>query len=1199
MSTNNNSHPLNPPRQGKKSVGDPVDVASGTLFQSQDSEDYTLAGSQPIVITRRYSTALLGSNKDADGFFGLGWHSDLEIKLLRDLDGYRLTDPSGESEIIFDITPEELLQGKCVVSLGSFADLQQINNEICVTRWNTDTGKIVRDFFVLTDSEVWQPILRREDAENNVIEFIYSENSGLLREIRQVREQRGFVFQYNEDYRLVNIFRKTLATKDNKNGIETSPFLQYDYDDNGYLCQFTDPLGHQAHYEYDDKGQLIRQLTLAGKEFRFIFDAQGRCVVTSAKNRFDYHKLDYDPIAKITRETDSIGNITTYYYNDAGQVEKQISSLGFETQTQFDDEGRIIAEITAEGYATRYEYDKYGNRCRIIHPDGSSVHYHFNKRHQPISITDPLGHCWTREYDHQGRLKQQTNPHQVSQHFVYNDQGDLIEHRDGTGNQRYFVWDAQANLIRVSDWEAHYTEYEWDDFGNVIAFTDATGHKTQVTRDRLGRAEQLLLPDGNTRQYVWDVFNNLTRYTDERKITTQWQYCDCGNLEMEYKADGAKIGFAWNTIPGQLLKLTNENAEVYHFEYDADGRLVSETDFSGAKTQYIYNESNQIAEVIKPSEKTTQYQYDEVGRLLKIEHDDDSIITYDYDQRGLITSANNGDCPLTFDYDALGRLTHETQGDHELWHEYDALNQRIERRSGLKGTDITAFDWTANGQIEAVLPQGFDPIRFDYDPRGFEQQRHFGSHLSLHSNTDLRGRLAEQRLEVNTTYERTIVQRSYHYDATSNLLEKRDSQWGSTHYTYDELERITQTLHPDQTAEQFGYDSADNIVHYAKGKTQSKTNTNGLQDLTGSNWHYKSGNRLVAQDNIQYEYDADGQLSKKIEPQGETLYFWNGSGQLTGLEKPNGEKWQYTYDALSRRVEKKGLGNHRQFAWDGDVVLYETLYPDTEQEKTHQWEFSPHDFSPLFKLEAGQQYFSINDQIGTPMELVSKDARIVWQQRGLTFGELNERQKNEIECPVRFQGQWEDNESGLYYNRFRYYDSISGRFISDDPIGLLGGINQQAYVHNPNGWVDSLGLTGDLGTIQKTVNSILTSHLSKIQAIDPNATIGYRGSAASGISKAHTSNPRSIDPNNFDVDAFIKSDFLAKDPTFTNRKRDASKIKGMAEIEASIDKQLRKALPNNKFKDEKFGFRIFSSHELDDLARKKDVQVRLGCTGNG
>jgi RHS repeat-associated protein len=65
-----------------------------------------------------------------------------------------------------------------------------------------------------------------------------------------------------------------------------------------------------------------------------------------------------------------------------------------------------------------------------------------------------------------------------------------------------------------------------------------------------------------------------------------------------------------------------------------------------------------------------------------------------------------------------------------------------------------------------------------------------------------------------------------------------------------------------------------------------------------------------------------------------------------------------------------------------------------------------------------------------------------------------------IEVELRFQNQWEDPESGLYYNYQRYYDPDTGQYLSPDPIGLRGGLRPQGYVHNPVGWVDPWGLAG-------------------------------------------------------------------------------------------------------------------------------------------
>ena len=103
-----------------------------------------------------------------------------------------------------------------------------------------------------------------------------------------------------------------------------------------------------------------------------------------------------------------------------------------------------------------------------------------------------------------------------------------------------------------------------------------------------------------------------------------------------------------------------------------------------------------------------------------------------------------------------------------------------------------------------------------------------------------------------------------------------------------------------------------------------------------------------------------------------------------------------------------------------------------------------------------------NDHLGTPRELTDEEGNIVWEAQYKTWGNIAKEKYNQKESKIvqsfRFQGQYYDQETGLHYNRFRYYDADVGRFISQDPIGLMGGMNLYQYAPNPTGWVDPLGL---------------------------------------------------------------------------------------------------------------------------------------------
>ncbi|MBD3896818.1 RHS domain-containing protein, partial [Halomonas sp. ML-15] len=111
------------------------------------------------------------------------------------------------------------------------------------------------------------------------------------------------------------------------------------------------------------------------------------------------------------------------------------------------------------------------------------------------------------------------------------------------------------------------------------------------------------------------------------------------------------------------------------------------------------------------------------------------------------------------------------------------------------------------------------------------------------------------------------------------------------------------------------------------------------------------------------------------------------------------------------------------------------------------------------------------DALGTPMQLVTAKGEALWQAQPDDWAAVT-NERGTASQPIRFQGQWHDEESGLYYNRHRYYDPQQGRYISQDPIGLKGGRNLYGYVSNPTGMVDPLGLSPKLSKVWVVEQSV-------------------------------------------------------------------------------------------------------------------------------
>jgi len=195
------------------------------------------------------------------------------------------------------------------------------------------------------------------------------------------------------------------------------------------------------------------------------------------------------------------------------------------------------------------------------------------------------------------------------------------------------------------------------------------------------------------------------------------------------------------------------------------------------------------------------------------------------------------------------------------------------------------------------------------------------------------------------------------------------------------------------------------------------------------------------------------------------LYEWNVAGMLAKVIRPDDQEVSFGYDALGRRVWKKFRQTTTHFVWDGNVPLHEYKTFDTEKEQEDNqlttWIFEEDNFIPVAKIKREKRYSVITDHLGTPNALYDEEGLSTWHVELDSYGRARLNTGSSLaECPFRYQGQYEDQETGLYYNRFRYYSPEEGVYISQDPIGLNGGLALYSYVKDTTSWLDEFGLSG-------------------------------------------------------------------------------------------------------------------------------------------
>jgi len=186
---------------------------------------------------------------------------------------------------------------------------------------------------------------------------------------------------------------------------------------------------------------------------------------------------------------------------------------------------------------------------------------------------------------------------------------------------------------------------------------------------------------------------------------------------------------------------------------------------------------------------------------------------------------------------------------------------------------------------------------------------------------------------------------------------------------------------------------------------------------------------------------------------------------------------------LGRRTFKQTNGKRNWFGWDGNSLVAEgssgepkskfvqphqphlgeipvstAEVPDCcDRHSIREFLYYEESFVPLALIEASGSYHYETDPNGCPTRLTRKDGLVVWAARYDAWGQTF-LLVNDIDNPLRFQGQYEDTETALCYNRYRYFDPCVGMFVGKDPIGLVGGLNIYAYAPNSLGWCDPLGL---------------------------------------------------------------------------------------------------------------------------------------------
>jgi RHS repeat-associated protein len=722
-----------------------------------------------------------------------------------------------------------------------------------------------------------------------------------------------------------------------------------------------------------------------------------------------------------------------------------IDALGGTMVRDYDENLQLVSETDPTGNRTKYVYGPRGQLSMTIFPDGSQTVQKYDP-HFPELLKlyqTEAGTVWRFQYDRRGQLIEERGPEpDAFQQLEWQD-GRVKAAIEASGARIEVVeWDRWGNpsLLRLAGGASVRREY--DSRGRLVALENPYGGRERREYDLLDRLLVIHEPDGNVRRLSYDPEGNLREALD-RLSTTRFTYANWNKLASREEGAGpGRTGdttrFVWGQ-EGELREIRNERNHNYSLFYDPCLRVEREIGFDLQETRYTHDSTGRVTEIEKRAAGVhSDLKYDSRGRLTAVEHSDGTWSRFAYRKDGELVEAANNTATVKFKRDGLGRVLTEAVGDAEV-RSFHAAGQRTRIESTLGAAFDLGRDPAGNlTSLSVALPQQgwVKTLSIEYDQGGLETRRSLPGGVIADWHHDQQGRPIRQTLAGPTS---GTWSRDYHWTFDDRITRIDDTRFGSTIYDHDQRGRLIAEHQGESTL----YRTMDEVgnVYRSPDRTDRR---------------YVRGGIIRHDGEVTFAFDLLGNMVERGLPDGTAWrYRWDGAGMLREVVRPDGVTVNYTYDALGRRLSKKVRDLETRWVWDGDVILHEVVGA-----RTICWCHEPESFKPLARVEDGTIHHFLLDHLGVPAGATDAGGRVSWSGRINIFGEVDGATTDSKVLSYRWPGQQEDEDTGLYYNRFRYYDPFLGQYISSDPIGVAGGLGAYAYVSDTLTWVDPLGLSG-------------------------------------------------------------------------------------------------------------------------------------------
>jgi RHS repeat-associated protein len=800
------------------------------------------------------------------------------------------------------------------------------------------------------------------------------------------------------------------------------PVVSFTFNANGTMAakavgyDLTQTPGAATTYVYDTYGNLQRQTDPLGAVTAYTYDNLGRKTSMTPPS----------PAAPTTYTYDALGHLSsvTVTSNDPNTP----SQL---THYAYDPNGNKTSETDPNGNVTAYAYDQLNRLKTVTYPTTppSSTSYTYDYRNNVTGTTDQALHVTQNVYDTAGRLTSVTTAYGSADasttSYTYYADGRKASETDPRQNTTNYGYDQAGRLTSVTASAGtpnqSLTSYVYDDAGNQTGVTDANLHTTQSQYDARRRLTLTTYDDKTTTQYAYDGPGNLTLVTDQAGNQVQYTY----DLNNQLRS---------------VVQLNHPNPahNTTAYGYDSNGNLITLADANTHTTQNGFDPLNQLNQETMPAGQTQTRLYDAAGNLTSLKDYNGHTTTYTYDSLNRLTQrtpdAATGDVAESFTYTATGKRATMTDAsgtttygydDHDrlvtkqtpqgtLSYTYDpAGNVATMQSSNVNGVSV-AYTYDSLNRLATVvdnrLPAGANTTSYSYDP---------ASNLATVTYPNgLQSAFTYDDLNRVTAMNAAKASYSYTLGPTGNRQSAAESSGRTLNWSYDGIYRLTnETISLDPM-------SKNGTVAYALdpvGNRQSQTSS--IPGIPMASFSYDADDRILSTES----YDANGNTTVS----GSRTFAYDFANRLKSM---NGGAVTLVYDGDGNRVSKTvGVTTTRYLADELNPTGYAQVVEEIGAGGVQRtYTYGPQRISQnqlvsgawtpsFYGYDGFGSVRQLSNSAGTVTDTYDYDA---WGNAVNTTGTTSN--------VYLYRGEQHDPDLSLHYLRARYFNPLTGRFLTRD-----------------------------------------------------------------------------------------------------------------------------------------------------------------------